>query len=92
MKLHELSLKGQWDEMYEAVNFEVALELANASTYDNLPRYAREHLDYADRIHLPMPSRRERAGTYGGDDSGDAKAPAPSEERLQWLIKELREI
>ncbi len=92
MQLHELSLKGEWDKMYEAVNFEVALEMANASTYDNLPRYAREHLDYADRISLPMPSRRERAGTYGGDDSGDAKAALPSEERLQWLMKELREI
>jgi peptide/nickel transport system substrate-binding protein len=31
-------------------------------------------------------------GTYGGDDSSDAKAPAPSEERLQWLIKELHDL
>ena len=92
MKLHELSLRGRWDEMYEAVNFEVALEMANACTYDDLPQYAREHFDYADRISLPMPSRRERAGTYGGDDSGDAKAPELSEERLEWLIGELRDV
>ncbi|MYA20015.1 MAG: TIGR03617 family F420-dependent LLM class oxidoreductase [Chloroflexi bacterium] len=92
MQLHELSLKGRWDEMYEAVNFEVALEMANACTYDDLPRYAREHFDYADRIHLPMPSRRDRGSVYGGDASGDARAPEASEERLQWLMGELRDV
>lgn len=92
VQLHELSLQGRWDQMYEAVNFEVAIEMANASTYDNLPRYAREHFDYADRISIAMPTRRKRDGIYGGDSSGDTKAPEPSEERLQWLISELQQV
>jgi probable F420-dependent oxidoreductase len=92
MQLHELSQKGQWDKMYDAVNFEVALEMANASTYDKLPEFAREHFDYADQMGLPMPDARHRAGMYGGDASKETVAPAPTEERLQWLIKELHDI
>ena len=92
MQLHELSQKGQWDKMFDAVNFEVALEMANASTYDDLPKFAREHFEYADRISFSMPSGRERAGMYGGDASKEAKAAVPSEERLDWLIKELHDV
>ena len=92
MQLHELSQQGQWDKMYDAVNFEVALEMANASTYDDLPQFAREHFDYASRISFPTPSGRDRGGMYGGDASKEAKAAVPSEERLQWLIKELHEV
>ncbi len=92
MQLHELSQKGQWDKMFDAVNFEVALEMANATTYDKLPEFAREHFEYADRISFPMPSGRDRGGMYGGDASREVKAPVPSEERLQWLIKELHEV
>jgi hypothetical protein len=29
---------------------------------------------------------------YGGDASKETVAPAPTEERLQWLIKELHDI
>jgi probable F420-dependent oxidoreductase len=91
-RLHELSRKGEWDKMFDAVNFEVALEMANACKYDDLPKYAREHFDYADRISFGMPSSRNRAGMYGGDASREAVAAAPSEERLQWLIKEFKDI
>ena len=74
MQLYELSLKGQWDKMYEAVNFEVAVEMANASTYDNLPRFAREHFEYADRISL-----RCRAGETA--PAPTAATPAATRER-----------
>jgi hypothetical protein len=39
-----------------------------------------------------MPNARHRAGMYGGDASKETVAPAPTEERLQWLIKELHDI
>jgi hypothetical protein len=92
MQLHELSQKGQWDKMFDTVNFEVALEMANASTYDKLPEFAREHFEYADRISFPMPSGRDRGGMYGGDADKEAKPAVPSEDRLQWLIKELHDV
>jgi hypothetical protein len=91
MQLHELSLRGEWDKMRDAVTFEHAAEMANACTYDELPQYAREHFDYADRISLPM-ARHASADTYGGSSEGDATAPAPSPERLVWLIKELQQV
>lgn len=91
MQLHELSVKGQWDKMRDAVTFEHAAEMANAVTYDDLPKYAREHFEYADRISFPM-AKRDAASTYGGTSAGDASAPAPSQERLAWLIKELHDI
>ncbi|MFQ5380155.1 MAG: TIGR03617 family F420-dependent LLM class oxidoreductase [Dehalococcoidia bacterium] len=91
-KLHELSRRGEWDKMFEAVNFEVALEMANACTYDKLPEFAREHFDYADRISFQLPSGREGRDMYGGDTSRDTMAPAPSAERLEWLIDEFHAI
>jgi probable F420-dependent oxidoreductase len=91
MQLHELSLQGRWDKMRDAVTFEHAAEMANACTYDELPQYARVHFDYADRISFPM-SRHASADTYGGSSEGDASAPAPSPERLDWLIKELHDV
>ena len=91
-KLHEHSRRGEWDKMFDAVNFEVALEMANACTYDNLPKFAREHFDYADRISFPIPGGRGRAGMYGGDASRETKAPGPSEERLGWLMEEFHRI
>jgi probable F420-dependent oxidoreductase len=90
-QLHELSLQGRWDKMRDAVTFEHAAEMANACTYDELPKFAREHFDYASRIGFRM-SSHSTAGTYGGSAEGDATAPAPSPERLAWLISELHEI
>ena len=92
MQLHELSLQGRWDKMRDAVTFEHASEMANACTYDELPQYARQHFEYASRISFRMPSGRSSAGTYGGSSEGDTQAPAPSPERLDWLIKELHEV
>ena len=90
MQLHELSLRGEWDEMLRAVTFEVAAEMANACIYDDLPKFAREHFDYAGRISIAS-SRGRRRSSYPGSSELNASAPAPSEERVQWLIKELRD-
>ncbi len=94
MQLYELSTKGQWDKMLDAVNFETALEMANACTYDDLPGFAREHFDYANRISFAMPDHKRGGGAamYGGDASKDVSAPGPSEERIKWLMKELKDL
>jgi len=83
--------------MLEAVNFEVAAEMAHAVTWDNLPKYAREHLGYATRISLGQYARssdRDRQGSFGhpGSNQGVTPAPALSEERLTWLMEELRPV
>ena len=98
MQLHELSLRGEWDKMIDAVNFEVAAEMAHAVTWDDLPKYAREHLDYAGRIGLGQyirSSDRDRTGSFAYPGSAEKAAkPAPklSEERLTWLMDELAPI
>jgi hypothetical protein len=93
MQLYELSTKGQWDKMLDAVNFETALEMANACKYDDLPAFAREHFDYANRISFDFTGRRNNsAAMYGGDASKDVSVPTPSEERVKWLMKELKDL
>ncbi|MGE0134954.1 MAG: TIGR03617 family F420-dependent LLM class oxidoreductase [Dehalococcoidia bacterium] len=91
MRLHELSLRGEWDKMLEAVTFEHAAEMANACTYDELPRYAREHFEYATRMRLPF-GDEHGAGRYGGTEEADGTHPSMSRERLNWLIKELHQV
>lgn len=91
MRLHELSLRGEWDKMLGQVTFEHAAEMANACTYDELPQYARAHFDYAERIHIPR-GGAHAAGRYGGSAEIESVAPAPSAERLQWLIEELHKV
>jgi probable F420-dependent oxidoreductase len=66
MRLHELSLKGQWDEMRNAVTEDVIRVFAQTSTYDKLPEFLTEHREYASRISLGdlptgTPAQRERA-------------------------------
>ena len=97
MQLHELSLRGEWDKMAEAVNFEVAAEMAHASTWDDLPKYARENLSYAGRFGLGgyvRASERSKKGdfAYPGDGRNDTRAPGVSEERLSWLMDELKAL
>lgn len=97
MQLHELSLRGEWDKMLEAVNFEVAAEMAHATTWDDLPQYARQHLGYAGRLGLGQYARAAASGTrgdfrYPGSGRGVTRAPALSEERLTWLMEELKPI
>lgn len=91
MQLYELSLRGEWDRMLEAVTFEHAAEMANACTYDELPTYARSHFEYASRIRLPL-GEEHGSSRYGGDSDRDAAAPTASPERLAWLIDELHTV
>ncbi len=62
-QLHELSLRGQWDEMQRIIPEEVLRGFAQTSTYDKLPDFVREHREYASRIGFGMPTRtaEERA-------------------------------
>jgi probable F420-dependent oxidoreductase len=92
MQLHELSLRGEWDKMLDAVTFEHAAEMANACTYDELPKYAREHFEYANRISFPLGDGDHGASRYGGSAERDVAAKPPSPERLQWLIEELHKV
>jgi hypothetical protein len=77
--------------MLDAVTFEHAAEMANACTYDELPKYAREHFEYASRISFPL-GDDHGASRYGGSADRDGHAPAMSAERRQWLMKELRAV
>jgi hypothetical protein len=92
MQLHELSLRGEWDKMLDAVTFEHAAEMANACTYDELPKYAREHFEYANRISFPLGDGDHGASRSGGSAERDVAAKPPSPERLQWLIEELHKV
>ena len=96
MQLHELSLKGEWDKMAEAVNFEVAAEMAHATTWDDLPKYVRNNLGYASRISLGQYVRQQDEGGsnfgYPGQKRGESHAPSLSEERLAWLMDELKPL
>jgi probable F420-dependent oxidoreductase len=64
MQLHELSLKGQWDEMRRVIPEEVLHEFAVKATYDTLPEVLRKERWYASRISLGLPAetpaQRER--------------------------------
>ena len=66
MQLHELSLKGRWDDMRNAVTEDILRVFAQTSTYDTLPAFITEHREYASRIGLGdlptgTPAERERA-------------------------------
>ena len=90
MQLHELSLRGEWDKMIEAVNFEVAAEMAHACTWDELPGYVRENLSYASRLGLAGYTRSHVG--YPGDSGRVSKTPGLSKERLSWLMDELHAL
>ncbi len=85
-QLHELSLRGEWDKMIEAVNFEVAQEMAHACTFDELPAFARKHFEYANRLGLGGYIR------YPGTTDRMAGKGSISEERLAWLVGELHGV
>ena len=54
-KLHALSLQGKWDEMRETVTLDALTELAQTTTYDDLPAFIAEHREYASRTGFAMP-------------------------------------
>jgi probable F420-dependent oxidoreductase len=55
-KLHEMSLKGQWDEMQRVIPEDVLRTFAGTSTYDKLPEFINTQREYASRISLAMPA------------------------------------
>jgi len=65
MQLHEMSLKGQWQEMQRIIPEDVLRVFAQTSTYDKLPQFVAENREYASRIGLALPAstpeQRERA-------------------------------
>ena len=58
-KLHGLSLQGKWDEMRETVTLDALYELAQTTTYDNLPTFLAENREYASRIGLNLPRQSD---------------------------------
>jgi probable F420-dependent oxidoreductase len=65
-KLHQLSLRGEWQKMREVITDEELLELAQVSTYDKMPQFLREHREYAKRttlgnVRYSTPDERARA-------------------------------
>jgi len=56
-KLHELSVRGKWDEMRDAIPEEVLRGFAQTATWDELPKFVAEHREYARRMMLAMPDR-----------------------------------
>ncbi len=64
-KLHQLSLRGEWQKMRDVITDEELLELTQVSTYDNLPKFVAEHREYASRMsygqRYTSPDERERA-------------------------------
>ncbi len=64
-KLHQLSLRGQWQEMRDVITDEELLELTQVSTYDNLPSFVARHREYASRMsyahRYSTQAHRERA-------------------------------
>ena len=64
MRLHEMSLKGQWEEMRRIIPEEVLHEFAMKATYDRLPDVLRTERWYASRVGLNIPAgtpaQRER--------------------------------
>jgi hypothetical protein len=56
MELHELSLKGEWDAMVEAVPLEVASEFALVGTYESLAGVVARRADVATSVSVNSPA------------------------------------
>lgn len=56
-QLHALSLRGEWQQMEQAVKLEHILDLAQTCTYDGLPDFLRDRREYATRTSLGLPRR-----------------------------------
>jgi len=64
-ELHRLSLRGEWRKMRDIISLDAIRELAQTTTYDQLPKFLQEHREYASRMGFGMPrntpEQRERA-------------------------------
>lgn len=63
-KLHALSLNGEWEKMKQVITDEELLELAQVSTYDEMPKFLEQNREYASMmgfgIRNSTPEQRER--------------------------------
>lgn len=63
-KLHQLSLNGEWQKMREVITDEELLELAQVSTFDDMPKFIEQNREYASLmgfgIRNSTPEQRER--------------------------------
>ncbi|MCB1647100.1 MAG: TIGR03617 family F420-dependent LLM class oxidoreductase [Pseudomonadales bacterium] len=53
-KLHSLSLNGEWEKMKQVITDEELLELAQVSTYDNMPAFLAENREYASQMGFSL--------------------------------------
>jgi probable F420-dependent oxidoreductase len=64
-RLHQLSLRGEWQQMRTIITDEDLLKLAQVARYDDMPEFLSEHREYATRTGFSMPTdtpeKRERA-------------------------------
>lgn len=54
-KLHHLSIQGKWEEMRDTVTVDDIFELAETTTYDELPEFMAHNREYATYTSLNMP-------------------------------------
>ncbi len=63
-KLHQLSLRGEWQKMREVITDDELLELAQVSNHDAMPTFLAENREYARQTSLALrgtaPEQRER--------------------------------
>lgn len=64
-ELHQLSLRGEWVKMREIIPLDAIRELAQTTSYDDLPEFIKKHREYASRMGFGMsrgtPTQVERA-------------------------------
>ncbi|MDA1299297.1 MAG: TIGR03617 family F420-dependent LLM class oxidoreductase [Proteobacteria bacterium] len=56
-KLHQLSLRGAWQEMREVITEDDLRALCQTCTYDEYPQFIKEHREYASLMGFGMPTR-----------------------------------
>ena len=55
MKLHELSLNGQWEQMREVITDDDLLKLAETCRYDDYPQFIANNREYASQMGFAVP-------------------------------------
>jgi probable F420-dependent oxidoreductase len=64
-RLHQLSLRGEWQEMRNIITDDDLLKLAQVARYDEIPEFYAQHREYSSRTGFSMPAdtpeKRERA-------------------------------
>ena len=53
MKLHEMSVTGQWDKMPDAISLDVVREFTTHGTFDTMADTIANRLNYASRVSIP---------------------------------------